>query len=181
MYSKIGKEYAENHSDCINTCSVLPYGIKFVGIEAGDEEGGKHNEKAVFYKRGGIKTALPNGQKHFQDEEIIMSMDDLSELHKQINIYDIKKNGMAKMILDCISSGAIHTVKIFKPEYADKHVIRGYLNIFLLEASTVEEITDDSYEILGKIISEYPCVVGSSMDNGCLKFNVSEQQETNSK
>ena len=174
MYLKNGKEYAENHSDCINTCSVLPYGIKFVGIEAGDEEGDKHNEKAVFYKRGGIKTALPNWQKHFQDEEIIMSMDDLSELHKQINIYDIKKNGMVKMILDCISSGAIHTVKIFKPEYADKHVIRGYVNIFLLEASTVEEITDDSYEMLGKIISEYPCVVGSSMDNGCLKFNVSE-------
>ena len=103
-----------------------------------------------------------------------MSMDDLSELHKQINIYDIKKNGMVKMILDCISSGAIHTVKIFKPEYADKHVIRGYVNIFLLEASAVEEITDDSYEMLGKIINDYPCVVGSSMDNGCLKFNVSE-------
>ena len=49
MYSKIGKEYAENHSDYINTCSVLPYGIKFVGIEAGDKEGDKHNEKAIFY------------------------------------------------------------------------------------------------------------------------------------
>ena len=78
MYSKIGREYAEKHSDYINTCSVLSYGIKFVGIEAGDKEGSKHNEKAVFYKRKGMKTTL-NGQQYFQDEEIIMSMDDLSK------------------------------------------------------------------------------------------------------
>ena len=61
MYSKIGKEYAENHSDYINTCSVLPYGIKFVGIEAGDEEGDKHNEKAdIANARNGI--SVPAGR-----------------------------------------------------------------------------------------------------------------------
>ena len=115
--------------------------------------------------KGNIKKSLWN------DKEILIPIDKLSELLKSVNVFDAKNTWLGRIISEFEDKK--HRVKIIHTEYENKHVISGVSTLLNIEDSS--SIDDDSYLKIADISKQYPCVKDINTDTpDCVVIEVSE-------
>lgn len=95
--SDLSKKFMNSSHKLGETADIQLYGCRFLGID----NKWKDTPRAIFYIRGGLATKyIEEDRTIYHDKEICISMDNLLELNNQIKLYEAKKTGIVKTILD---------------------------------------------------------------------------------
>ena len=165
------KTYIEKIKKETDDIETAPYAITYLGNEKRDS-----GILAVFYMRGGIVQRSVDNKGNIKkslwnDKEILIPIDKLSELLKSVNVFDAKNTWLGRIISEFEDKK--YKVKIIHTEYENKHVISGVSTLLNIEDSS--SIDDDSYLKIADISKRYPCVKDINSDTpDCVVIEVSE-------
>jgi hypothetical protein len=173
QFTRINSEMISDHRTKCNDGTfkypLINGGARFAGTYKADDEVGR--EYAVFYSLSNEYCGESFDDMRGVERTTIIDMESISKLSRKLKIYDVKKNGIVRLIEESKNNDLVNRIVISYIIHSNKHVVAASKHLYSFNK---DEMCDDTYLMLSDIVKDYPCIEHSAIEDGKLFIDVCE-------